>query len=188
MLKYYSILILFNCHKKTFVSRYERHWKLWYSNWFPSRFHLISLSLIFTNDLLSCYSHPLSLSRFYCFPTSTYTRPKIPSHSLSKVFIIVVNNSRRETAFHRLQRVIVLQLIKTSSSSSFCFSSPRKYTAITVFIIISMNAVRMCVCRSATHNRWRKINILSLNTIFNEIEVIDLCIYDEEESSKKWKK
>lgn len=146
------------------------------------------LSLIFTNDLLSCYSHPLSLSRFYCFPTSTYSRPKIPSHSLSKVFIIIVNNSRRETAFHRLQRVIVLQLIKTSSSSSFCFSSPRKYTAITVFIIISMNAVRMCVCRSATHNRWRKINILSLNTIFNEIEVIDLCIYDEEESSKKWKK
>lgn len=42
----------------------------------------------------------------------------------------------------------------------------------------------MYVCRSITHSRWRKINILSLNTIFNEIEVIIIYIYDEEESSK----
>lgn len=67
----------------------------------------LSLSLIFTNDSSFTLpaTHILSSSRFYCLPTPIYTRTKIPPRSLSKVFIIVVNNSRRKPAFHRLQRV-----------------------------------------------------------------------------------
>lgn len=79
-----------------------------YSNWFLSHFiDCPSLSLVFTNDSSFTLpaTHILSLSRFYCFPTPIYTRTKIPPRSLSKVFIIVVNNSWRKPAFHRLQRV-----------------------------------------------------------------------------------
>lgn len=78
----------------------------------------LSLSLIFTNDSSFTLpaTHILSSSRFYCLSTPIYTRTKIPPRSLSKVFIIVVNNSRRKPAFHRLQRVYLayknMQLVK----------------------------------------------------------------------------